>query len=177
MLLPLQTERLVLRRFALGDVSAVLRLSADPSVHSVAAELGSNERGARRYLEGQIALDEFEPGALFDLAIERREDGELIGMATVVRTEPSVEIGYALHSDARGRGYATETAGALVSLSFTEFGTPKVRAQVAPENAASRAVLERVGLRDTGGQFAVREAGDLAYAISRAEWEQRRGNA
>lgn len=167
----------MLRRFALDDVADVLRLSADPSVQAVAAELGANESEARGYLEGQIALDEFEPGALFDLAVKRREDGELIGMATVVRTEPSVEIGYALHSDARGRGYATEAAGALVSLAFAEFGASEVRAQVAPENSASRAVLERVGLLDTGGRFAVREAGDLAYAISRDAWERRQGDA
>jgi len=169
MLLPLETDRLILRRFALSDAPGILRLSADPSVHEVADELGSDEREARAYLEQQLALDEFEPEALFDLAIERREAGELIGMATVVRTEPNVEIGYALHTDFRRRGYATEAANALLELAMVELGASEVRAQVAPENAPSRAVLERVGLREVGAHFAVREAGNLAYAITRDE--------
>jgi RimJ/RimL family protein N-acetyltransferase len=172
-LLPLETDRLTLRRFALDDVPGVLRLSADPTVHEVADELGSDEPEARAYVEQQLALDEFEPGALFDLAIERPEGGELIGMATVVRTEPTVEIGYALHTDFRGRGYATEAATALLALAMAEFGASEVRAQVAPANGPSRAVLERVGLREVGDRFAVREAGDLAYAITSEEWEHR----
>lgn len=172
-LLPIETERLLLRRFALGDVAGVLRLSADPSVHEVADELGSDEREARTYVEQQLALDEFEPGALFDLAIERREGGELIGMATVVRTDPNVEIGYALHTDFRGRGYATETATALLELAMVEFGALEVRAQVAPSNGPSRAVLERIGMSEAGDRFAVREADDLAYAITREVWERR----
>ena len=41
-------------------------------------------------------------------------------------------------------------------------------------NAPSRAVLERVGMsEDASGRIEVREAGDLAYAIAREQWERR----
>lgn len=175
MLLPLQTERLTLRRFEDRDTPAILRLSADPTVHAVADELGANEREVLAYIGGQRALDEFELQALFDIAIATTDGDEVIGMATLVRAEHHAEVGFALHSDVRGRGHATEAASALVSLAFTAFGIAEVRAQVAPANATSRAVLERVGLADTGGRFDVREDGDLAYAIARDEWERRSG--
>ena len=170
--LPIVTARLTLRRFADGDVSAILRLSADPSVHEVADELGTNEAEALAYVAKQRALEEFERDALFDLAIALRDGDEVIGMATVVRGEVSAEIGYALHSDFRGRGYATETAAALLEVAFTERLVGEVQAQVAPSNARSRAVLERIGMsEDVAGRIDVREAGDLGYAISREEWQ------
>ena len=174
--LPLVTERLVLRRFAPGDVAAILRLSADPAVHEVADELGSNEAEAGSYLAAQLVLEEFERDALFDLAIALRAGGEVVGMATVVRGDARAEIGYALHTDFRGRGYATETAAALLDLAFVELCAAEVQAQVAPSNAASRAVLERVGMtEDTTRRIAVREAGDLGYTVSREAWERQRG--
>ena len=46
--LPIEVDRL--RRFTLEDVPNVLRLSADPSVHDAADELGSNETEAARAL-------------------------------------------------------------------------------------------------------------------------------
>lgn len=172
--LPIQTDRLLLRRFADGDVPAILRLAADPTVHEVADELGSNETEAGTYLKTQLALEEFERGALFDLAIALRAGGEVIGMATLVRGEVSAEIGYALHSDFRGHGYATEAAAALLGVAFTELGVDEVQAQVAPTNRASCAVLTRVGMsEDASGRIELREAGDLAYAISREQWKRR----
>ena len=97
-------------------------------------------------------------------------------MATVVRGDARAEIGYALHTDFRGRGYATETAAALLDMAFVELCAAEVQAQVAPSNAASRAVLERVGMtEDTTRRIAVREAGDLGYTVSREAWERQRG--
>ncbi|MDA0353064.1 MAG: GNAT family N-acetyltransferase [Chloroflexi bacterium] len=171
--LPIATDRLTLRRFEEGDVAAILRLSADPSVHEEADELGSNEDEALTYIRAQLALTPFQQDALFDLAIVPHEVGELVGMATVVRGATTAEVGFALHSDYRGRGYATETASALVDTAFRELAVDEVQAQVAPDNAASRAVLARIGLREVGDRFEVREAGDLAYAITRPEWAGR----
>jgi ribosomal-protein-alanine N-acetyltransferase len=171
--LPLQTGRLILRRFEERDVPAVLHLSSDPAVHAAAAELGSTEPEALAYIRAQRALAPFELGALFDLAIVRRHDGELIGMATLVRSATTAEIGYALHTTFRGHGYATEAAAALVETAFTELAVNEVQAQVAPTNTPSRAVLERVGMQPvTDGHIAVREASDLAYAIGRDDWDR-----
>ena len=172
-LLPIETERLLLRRFAADDVAAVLRLGADPWVYAEAAVLGTNRDEATQYLSDQLALKEFELDALFDLAITLSASGEVVGMCDIVRGKTTAEVGFALHSDFRGHGYATETAGALVDLAFEAFSPTEVQAQVAPANRASRAVLERVGMhlvRD--GRIETRIAGDLAYAIDREEWQR-----
>jgi RimJ/RimL family protein N-acetyltransferase len=56
-----------------------------------------------------------------------------------------VEIGYTIFPTARGHGYATETAAALVDWAFASGAVSTVLAAVAEDNAASRAVLDRVG--------------------------------
>ena len=170
--LPITTDRLLLRRFEDRDVPAVLRLSSDPSVHDAADELGSTEPEALAYIRAQRTLAPFELSALFDLAIVRRHDDELIGIATVVRAATTAEIGYALHTTFRGHGYATEAAAALVETAFRALAVDEVQAQVAPINTRSRAVLERLGMHlVTDAHVHVRQPNDLAYAITRDRWE------
>lgn len=132
--LPIESDRIRLRRFTLDDIPNVLRLSADPSVHDAAGELGSNETEATSYINRQNALADFEPGALFDLAIALRDNNELIGMTTLVLGDGTAEVGYALHSNFRGNGDGTEAARALVTHAFTNLGVTLVHAEIEPEN-------------------------------------------
>ena len=57
-----------------------------------------------------------------------------------------VEVTWALRRDAWGRGYATEAGGAWLRWGLERLGLPYVTALIAPENAASRAVAERLGM-------------------------------
>jgi len=64
--------------------------------------------------------------------------------------EPNVhEIGWHLHPDAWGQGFATEAAGALIERARVA-GLTEVRAVVYPDNAPSRAVCARLGMSETG---------------------------
>lgn len=92
-------------------------------------------------------------------------------MSTLVRGETTTEIGYALHADFCGHGYATETATALRDLAFAELHATEVQAQVGSRNHASRAVLGRIGIVEVA-HFTPRETNDLPYAISRDAGQQ-----
>jgi len=170
MSLPIESDRLRLRRFTLNDVPNVLRLSSDPSVHDAAEELGSNEAEAATYINKQLALADFEPGALFDLAIALRDNDELIGMTTLVLGDGTAEVGYALHSNFRGNGYVTEAARALVAHAFTQLGVTRIHAEIEPENLASRAVIERLGFTDVTGAIETRSPAALAYSTTAEAW-------
>jgi RimJ/RimL family protein N-acetyltransferase len=63
-----------------------------------------------------------------------------------------VEIGYAIFPAARGQGYASETATALVDWAFATGAVSTVLAAVAEDNAASLAVLDRAGGFDPIGR-------------------------
>jgi RimJ/RimL family protein N-acetyltransferase len=58
-----------------------------------------------------------------------------------------VEVGWALDPAVWGRGYATEGGAAALAHAFGELGVDRVVSIVHPENAASIAVMERLGIR------------------------------
>jgi RimJ/RimL family protein N-acetyltransferase len=60
-----------------------------------------------------------------------------------------VEVGWHLHPDSWGHGYATESARAVVARGFA-LGLPEVYAVVRPGNEASLAVCRRLGMQPLG---------------------------
>jgi RimJ/RimL family protein N-acetyltransferase len=60
-----------------------------------------------------------------------------------------VEVGWHLHPDSWGRGYATEAARAVIARGFSA-GVPEVYAVVRPGNEASIAVCARLGMQPLG---------------------------
>jgi len=62
----------------------------------------------------------------------------------------TVEIGYGVVPAYQGQGYATEAAGAVVDGALHRPGVARVVACCLRDNAASRRVLEKLGLRQVG---------------------------
>jgi RimJ/RimL family protein N-acetyltransferase len=60
-----------------------------------------------------------------------------------------VEVGWHLHPDSWGHGYATEAAAAVIDRAF-QAGVPEVYAVVRPGNAPSLAVCRRLGMQPLG---------------------------
>ena len=61
-----------------------------------------------------------------------------------------VEIAYGVKPGHRGRGYATEAAGALVRFAFDHDSVRLVRAHTRPENGTSGRVLAKCGFARVG---------------------------
>ncbi|MEH1013854.1 GNAT family N-acetyltransferase [Micromonospora sp. CPCC 206060] len=90
-------------------------------------------------------------------AIERRDTGLVVG-SLLLKPLPGrdesvpttdIEVGWHLHPDSWGHGYATEAARAAVTREFAT-GTPQIWAVVAPGNDASMAVARRLGMTHVG---------------------------
>lgn len=60
------------------------------------------------------------------------------------------EIGYGILDGYRGQGYATEAVGALCRWALGQPHTRGIEAETAPDNAASRRVLEKLGFVPSG---------------------------
>ena len=85
-------------------------------------------------------------------AVERRSDGVVVGTVLLVRLpdgDGELEVGWHLHPDAWGQGYATEAAHAVLTWAFGR-GADEVFAVVRPDNAPSLAVCRRLGMADLG---------------------------
>ena len=85
-------------------------------------------------------------------AVERVEDGIVLGTVILVRLpggDGEHEVGWHLHPDAWGHGYATEAARVVLDTAFAD-GHEEVFAVVRPDNAASIAVTRRLGMEALG---------------------------
>jgi [ribosomal protein S5]-alanine N-acetyltransferase len=165
----LETQRLRLRPFRDFDRDAIHAVYADPEVmryvgHGAHRTEAETTRALRGYAEALRAR-----GYGFVAVIER-SSGVLIGdggLHPLAGRGPDVELGYTLARDAWGRGYATEMGSALVTHAFEALGVPRVMAQVEPENAASRHVLEKLGMTERGVRVTYGRP-HLLYGVDRA---------
>jgi RimJ/RimL family protein N-acetyltransferase len=99
--------------------------------------------------------------------VEERASGALVGDCGVQLLEggPDVELGFHLRRSVWGRGYATEAARACLDASFAGLGLEELIAIVAPGNAGSVRVLEKIGMRPAGTRDALGRTWDLFTAV------------
>jgi len=149
--LPLRTDRLVLRAFRPQDADALLVLHGDPAAVRYVPYGPRDRAQVVQVLERKTASTALrEEGDLLELAVERADDGTLVGdVLLVLRSVPheTLEVGYLFATAQHGRGYATEAVRTVVDLAFTRLGARRVTARVDDRNAPSRALLERLGFR------------------------------
>lgn len=152
--LPLVTPRLVLRRRVPGDAAVVRSLweERDPRVPAH-RRVDAEGHPSEAELAEAIGLEPVEPGRGL-LSVLTRHDGAVIGycglLAGGVPERPeAVEIAYELLASARGRGYATEAALAVLAWGEAA-GLGTVWATVREWNEASLGVASRLGFERTG---------------------------
>ena len=79
------------------------------------------------------------------------------------------DLGYRLLRRSWGNGYATEASRALLEHVFGTVGQSRVIAQAIEGNAASRAVMERLGMRYVR-TFRSEEQTEVEYEMTREMW-------
>ncbi|MBI4920531.1 MAG: GNAT family N-acetyltransferase [Devosia nanyangense] len=180
---PIMTDRLRLRPFSRGDVDAVYSYRSRPDVSEFLFDQPmSHEECAEavRIRAGQLAFSG--EGDKILLAVERQDDGRLIGEVSLIWrsvADRQAELGYILHPDAHGHGYATEAAAALLAFGFDVVGLHRVYARCDAKNLASAKVMQRLGMREEAhfrehAQFKGRWDEEFVYAILESEWRQSR---
>jgi RimJ/RimL family protein N-acetyltransferase len=175
----LLTDRLRLRRYREDDLDRFAAIQSLPEVARFLYLEPRSREEAEAALAKRIAGTRLEQDDdAITLAVERREDGLLLGDATLFLrsvTDRQVEVGYVFHPDAGGRGYATEATRALVDFAFQDLNAHRVFARTDARNTASAALLRRLGMRQ---EARFREAeifkgdwGDeLVFATLAREW-------
>ena len=85
-------------------------------------------------------------------AIVLRSTGALVGVFVLKPFDdlPHTDLGWRLHPDHWGNGYATEAARGAVEHAFGPLGLDEVAAATLPDNVRSRAVMERLGMTYEG---------------------------
>ena len=148
---PLRTERLVLRLPRPSDAALVYHGYATDAdaARWMGWRLHKDIATTDALLASWVANWERGTGTLAFM-IEDAADGRFLGVIDLTLGAHGAVVGFVLCRHARGRGVATEAARRLVHLAFDHFGAWRVWATCAPQNPASRRVLEKVGMRHEG---------------------------
>jgi ribosomal-protein-alanine N-acetyltransferase len=130
--------------------SSPTRAESDAMVERCAAEMVSEGWGLWAVTEAEAEAE----------AGERGPESPFVGMVGLHRVPaelpcaPAVEIGWRLHPDHWGHGYATEAAAASLRFGFEETALAEIVAFTTTRNIRSQAVMTRIGMRrDAGGDF------------------------
>ncbi|HLZ67595.1 MAG TPA: GNAT family N-acetyltransferase [Aliidongia sp.] len=148
-MLPLETDRLILRELTIEDAPFILELVNDPDWLRFIGDKGVRTLvDARVYiLAGPIAMYQRLGFGLW--LVQLKTDGLPIGICGLIKrdTLEYVDIGFAFLPAHRGRGYAYEAAMACLEYGRSTLGLDRIVATTALDNDASGRLLERIGLR------------------------------
>jgi RimJ/RimL family protein N-acetyltransferase len=183
---PIRTERLTIRLMTAADIDDVFAYQSREDVceyllHEPRSRDEVAEWVAKYAAATELAKDDDWIEPAIELAMPdgtSRVIGHLyLNLASVENL--GAEIGWTLHPDFFGRGYAAEGASAMLDLAFGTLGLHRVRAELDPRNDASIALCRRLGMREEA--LFVKDMmfkGDWAdtgvYAILAEEWAARR---
>jgi RimJ/RimL family protein N-acetyltransferase len=150
--LPIETERLRLRRYEDRDVADILEFSADADYWLARnCDWEVSEEGVRQYWEAQRAVDPETDPKWFSLVVELKATGKVIGDVGigVIKTEDQRHgtIGWVLGRKYQGQGLATEAARALLGFAFEQMSLHRVTATTSVDNLRSWRLMERLGMR------------------------------
>jgi RimJ/RimL family protein N-acetyltransferase len=145
----LDTGRLALRRLSLDDAEFILRLLNEPSFLRFIGDKGVRTLAdARRYIStGPTAS--YERFGFGLLLVELKEGREPIGICGLLKRDwlDHADLGFAFLPRFWSRGYAFESASAVLDHTRRTFGLKRILAITAPDNAASVGLLRKLGFR------------------------------
>ncbi|MGI9515470.1 MAG: GNAT family N-acetyltransferase [Pirellulaceae bacterium] len=182
--LELRTERLRLTPYATTDIDLALEMYTDPDVVKFIGDVMTEEK-IRQYMPNTVKRGG--NGGIGFWCVQDRQSGEKLGDSYLLplpideddtdfslivmgqMPDADIEIGYFLKPSAWGKGYATEVCERLLQFAFLDVSLEEVVASVDENNAESKNVLEKCGLRYRGITRCYGEDSPI-YRITRDEW-------
>jgi RimJ/RimL family protein N-acetyltransferase len=177
---PVRTDRLTLRPATSDDVDATWRFRRRDDVSRWITRAPGTLEEYRVGFEDAASLArtlvvELGGEVVGDLMLRVEDAWAQVEVADQARGVQA-ELGWVLHPDHAGHGYATEAVRGLVRLCFEDLGLRRVTASCFADNVASWRLMERLGMRRE--TYTVRESlhrsGDwldgMGYALLAEEW-------
>ena len=142
-----ETERLVLRRLTTADAPFILELLNEPSFLRFIGDRGVRtiDDAVAYILAGPVASYERFGFGLYLVLV--KGDDEPAGICGLLKRDalPDVDVGFAFVPRFWRRGYASESAAAVLAHARDALGLRRVVAICSPDNSASIGLLERLG--------------------------------
>jgi [ribosomal protein S5]-alanine N-acetyltransferase len=148
----LQTDRLLLRPYLPTDVADLVRLAGTQEVAATTLRIPHpyREQDALDFVASCAPDAELERSTRF--AITLRNGGQFLGGVglRLERWQHQAELGYWLGVPYWGKGYATESAQAVVRFGFETLKLHRIFASHFAHNPASGRILRKIGMHYEG---------------------------
>lgn len=145
----LETDRLVLRWLEVEDAEFIFELVNDPAWLKYIGDRGVRSlEDAREYIrKGPVDMYRRLGFGLYLVAL--KDDGAPIGICGLLKrdTLEDVDIGFAFLPAFRSKGFAYESAAAVMEHGKSRFGLKRLVAITSPDNRVSARLLEKLGFR------------------------------
>jgi RimJ/RimL family protein N-acetyltransferase len=181
---PIRTERLTLRMMTEADVDDVyLYQSREDVTRYQLFDPRTRDEVIAKVAEFSLASTLEKDGDYWQLAMElsatKDAPARVIGdiyFTVASLANSKAEIGWSMHPEFHGKGYASEAANAVLNVAFGTIRFHRVVAELDPRNSASIALCTRLGMREEA--YFVKDllfkgewSDTGAYAILRDEWQ------
>lgn len=165
----LETERLRIRPYTLDDLDNVYNLCVSIGWANEEETPDEQLEHQRRNLEWNVrnywSLADLRQPPTGDRLIEFKESGEFVGTCGInnawmpigqlpsfgsqegSRSQAEVSLMWAILPELWGKGYATETACALIEVLFEQGNLKRIIATTEHDNLVSQRVMEKAGMR------------------------------
>lgn len=144
----LKTDRLLINKITLDDAPFILALMNDKDWITNIGDRGMTSiEDAEEYIRTKF-IKTYEESSLGFYSLILKKSNEFIGIAGLVDREgiDSIDIGYGLLPDFRGKGFAFEASKAIYDYGHTALKLEKIVAIVNPDNPLSIKLLTKLGL-------------------------------
>ena len=142
----IETPRLYLREFELSDAASMFDLNIDKEVIKYTGDDHfSSESEALDFIKN---YDHYKIHGFGRWAVILKENNTFIGWNGLKLNEDNdIDIGFRFFRKYWGRGYASESAEAVLDYGLNVLKIDSIIGRVAPENIASVRILEKLGMK------------------------------
>jgi RimJ/RimL family protein N-acetyltransferase len=180
--LPIETDRLTVRRYLETDYVDLVKLQSSPDVTRFLLYDPKTPEQVRDSLAGRLADVAMDAdGQALTAAVILRATGQHVGEVTLFvhnAEQRTGELGFVFHPEFHGRGFAAEASVELLRVGFEELGMHRIIGRLDHRNTGSATLLRRLGLRQEAhfvrNEFLKGEWTDeLVFAMLADEWAAR----
>ena len=151
----LKTKRLIIREFKLSDLDDYIVYESDPTIYYYQPNTSFQTREDFESDLKELIERYHTPKYMKAWAIELKEEKKVIGAIYISRLSPGnkfCELGWSLHQNYRGKGYAFEATSNFIDYLFSSTDLHRISINIWKGNIESENLAKKLGFVYEGCQ-------------------------
>ncbi len=146
MIKTIETPRLYLREFTIEDAQLLIDLNSNPNVIRYTGDGPVKDLDEAKRILNDIIFPQYK-NKMGRWAVHLKSNDEFIGWCGLkfIADDNEIDLGYRFFENHWGKGYASESAKAVLDYGVNTLKLKNIIARAAKDNPASIAVIQKLG--------------------------------